>query len=90
MDVSLSETLHKINGTLSSDDRGQEDRSSTTMNTARAAAAATANIIVNETADCGRVSGSSGRLTPGTHARTCACVNFWRYRGFDAGKKRMV
>jgi hypothetical protein len=45
---SLSEVLHKINGSSSSDDRGQEDGSSTTMNAARAAAAAVANIIVNE------------------------------------------
>ncbi len=45
---SLLEVLHKINGTSSSDDRGQEDGSSMTMNAARAAAAATANITVNE------------------------------------------
>jgi hypothetical protein len=43
---SLSEVLHKINGTSSSEDRGQEDGSSTTMKTARAAAAATVNINV--------------------------------------------
>jgi hypothetical protein len=34
---SLSEVLHKINGSSSSDDRGQEDGSSTTMSAARAA-----------------------------------------------------
>jgi hypothetical protein len=45
---SLSEALHKINGTSSSEDRGQEDGSSMTMNTACAATAATVNINVNE------------------------------------------
>jgi hypothetical protein len=41
---SLSEVLHKINGTSSSEDRGQEDGSSMMMNTARAVTAATVNI----------------------------------------------
>jgi len=45
----LSEELHKINGTSSSDDRGQEDgRSTTTMSAPRAAVAAATNIVVNE------------------------------------------
>ena len=44
---SLSEVLHKINGTSPLEDRGQEDGSSTTANAARAAAAAAA-ITVNE------------------------------------------
>ncbi len=34
---SLSEALHKINGTSPLEDRGPEDGSSTTMNSARAA-----------------------------------------------------
>jgi hypothetical protein len=37
-----------INGTSSSDDRGQEDGSPTTMNAAHAPAATTANNVVNE------------------------------------------
>jgi hypothetical protein len=44
---SLSEVLHKINGTSPLEDRGQEDGGSTTTNAARAAAAAAA-ITVNE------------------------------------------
>ena len=46
---SLSDELHKINGTSSSDDRGQVDGSSTTtMNAPREATAAATNIVVNE------------------------------------------
>ena len=45
---SLSEALNKINGTSSSEDRGQEDGSSTTLNTAHAVSAATININVHE------------------------------------------
>jgi hypothetical protein len=45
---SLLEVLHKINGTSPSEDRGQENGSSTTMNAAHAAAAAAAIITVNE------------------------------------------
>ena len=44
---SLSEALHKINGTSPLEDRGQEDGGSTTTNAAHAAAAAAA-ITVNE------------------------------------------
>ena len=44
---SLSEVLHKINGTSPLEDRAQEDGGSTTTNAARAAAAAAA-ITVNE------------------------------------------
>ena len=46
-DHSLSEVLHKINGTSPLEDRGQEDGGLTTTNAARAAAAAAA-ITVNE------------------------------------------
>jgi hypothetical protein len=46
---SLSDELHKINGTSSLDDRGQVDGSSTTtMNAPREATAAATNIVVNE------------------------------------------
>ncbi len=44
---SLSEALNKINGTSSLEDRGQEDGSSTTLNTAHAVSAATININVH-------------------------------------------
>jgi len=44
---SLSEVLHKINGTSPLEDRGQEDGGLTTTNAARAAAAAAA-ITVNK------------------------------------------
>ncbi len=55
----LLEELHKINGTSSLDDRGQEDgRSTTTMSAPRAAVAAATNIVVKRTADCGGVIGS--------------------------------
>ncbi len=45
---SLSEVLHKINGTSSSEDREQEDGSTITMNTAHAAPAAIGNIYIEE------------------------------------------
>jgi len=47
VELSLSEALHKINGTSPLEDSGQEDGSWTTTNAARAAAAAAA-ITVNE------------------------------------------
>jgi hypothetical protein len=45
---SLSEALNKINGTSSSEDRGQEDGSSTTTRVACVTGAAAATITVNE------------------------------------------
>jgi hypothetical protein len=45
---SLSEVLHKINGTSSSEDREQEDGSTITMNTAHATPAAIGNIYIDE------------------------------------------